>query len=263
LKKNALFIINPIAGGKSKLEFPKLAETFLNKDLLHATYRFTERPGHAFELAAAAEEFDIIIAVGGDGTINEIASALEGTDKIMGIIPCGSGNGLARSLKLPLKHGQAVARLNRLHTTRIDSGAFNDRKFFNMAGIGFDAHISKRFAEDVTRGLRGYVRTTFNEISRYRSQLYRIESDGQVYEREAFMISIANSSQFGNNAHVSPFASVSDGLLDVCIIKPFPLYHFPVMGYHMFSKTAHKSNFVEIIKVKDMKLILKTEGANH
>ncbi len=237
----------------------------MDKSGFSAKYLFSNSVGHAHQLALEHldSEIDIIVAVGGDGTINEIASALINSKKAMGIIPCGSGNGLARALKIPIKHESAVKRLNNLRFTTIDSGSFNGKYFFNMAGIGFDAHISKRFADDLTRGLKGYVKTTFTEIGQYQSQNYKIKIDGKDYEREAFMISIANSSQFGNNAHVSPFASVTDGLLDVCVIKPFPLYHLPVMGYHMFSKTAHKSKYVEIIQGENIEIFREEDGAIH
>jgi diacylglycerol kinase (ATP) len=265
LKKNILFIINPISGGKSKINFPTLADRYLDKTRFSPSYLLSNSVGHAYQLALEniTNDTDIVVAVGGDGTINEIASAVVGTDKSMGIIPCGSGNGLARALGIPLNHQQAVSRLNQLSFSRIDSGLFNNKCFFNMAGIGFDAHISKRFADDVTRGLKGYIRTTFTEIGRYRSENYKINIDGKLYERDAFMISIANSTQFGNNAHISPFASVFDGLLDVCVIKPFPMYHLPVMGYHMFNKTTHRSRFVEIIQGQNIEIIREGEGAVH
>lgn len=263
MKKSILFIINPISGGKSKLYFPDLAANYLDKSLFDSSYVFTERIGHAQELAAENWDKEIIVAVGGDGTINEIASVLEGSDKFMGIIPSGSGNGLARSMGIPLKDSQAVSRLNNLNSTRIDSGTLNDRKFFNMAGVGFDAHISNCFAQHAGRGLGGYIQTTFKEISSYRSQDYVLEIDGKTYERNAFMVSIANSSQYGNNAHISPFASVKDGLLDICIIRPFPLYIFPAMGYRMFRKTAHKSRFVEIIQGRSVRISRETSGPVH
>ena len=265
MKKNILFLINPISGGKNKLKFPEMASKYLDRDKFHANYLFTEKAGHAFEIASgmAKIDIDIVVAVGGDGTINEIASALQSTGKTMGIIPYGSGNGLARSLGIPMNDKQAVLRLNSLHVNAIDSGTVNGKNFFNMAGIGFDAHISARFAEDVNRGLSGYVRTTITEISQYRYQRYHLEIDGKLYERDAFMISIANSSQFGNNAHIAPFASLSDGLLDICIIKPFPLYQFPLMAYRMFSKTIHKSKYVEIIKAKEIRILRENPGAVH
>lgn len=265
LKKKIKFIINPISGGKSKAGFPKLAAKHLNHSIFEPEYLFTEARGHAFELATRAVQnsTDIIVAVGGDGTINEVASAIEGTPKTMGIVPSGSGNGLARMLGISLNNARAISQLNYLNTGQIDTATFNEHKFFNLAGIGFDAHISNRFAKDKTRGLQGYVRTTFTEISQYEAQPYTLFIDGKIFKRHAFMISIANSSQFGNNAHVSPDASLQDGLLDVCIIKPFPLYHFPVMGYHMFSKTAHRSKYVEIIKGKDIRISRQTSGAVH
>jgi diacylglycerol kinase family enzyme len=181
----------------------------------------------------------------------------------MGIVPWGSGNGLARFLKIPLRYRAAIARLNEVNIKTIDSAELNDRKFFNMAGIGFDAHISALFATNSTRGLRGYVETTLTEVSQYKPQFYRINIDGREIERQAFMVSIANSSQFGNNAHLAPKASVQDGLLDVCIIKPFPLYHFPVLGLHMFLKTADKSKYVEIIKGRKIKITREARGAVH
>ena len=254
MKKKILFVINPISGGKSKTNFPLLADQFLDSTKFQPNYIFTEYTGHATEIAKNAIDagLDIVVAVGGDGTINEIASSLEGTKTIMGIIPCGSGNGLARSLKIPLDNKKAVLTLNKLKIETIDSGTINGKKFFNVAGVGFDAHISSRFAESITRGLMGYVRTTFQELSTYQPQLYSLEIDGVPYRREAFMISIANSSQYGNNAHISPFASLKDGWLDVCIIKPFPLYSFPLMGIQMFSKLTHRSKFIEIIQGKEI-----------
>lgn len=265
MKKNITFIINPISGGKNKSHFPDFAAKYLDPAKFHATYHFTEGPGHANKIAAELvnSNSDILVAVGGDGTINEIASIIEGSGKIMGIIPYGSGNGLARSLAIPLNDRRAIQTLNKLNVNRIDSGTLNDRKFFNMAGIGFDAHISTIFASNVKRGLSGYVNTAISEISNYKCQHYTLEIDGKRISRDAFMISIANSSQFGNNAHISPFASLKDGLLDVVITKPFPLYQFPVLGYRMFSASTHKSKYVEIIKGKEIQIIRMGNGAVH
>ncbi|HEY1025404.1 MAG TPA: diacylglycerol kinase family protein [Sphingobacteriaceae bacterium] len=265
MKKNILFIINPISGGKSKASFTDLADSCLDHNIFTPKYVFSESVGHAHQLAAnaVAGDTDIVVAVGGDGTINEVASAVENSGKIMGIIPCGSGNGLARALKIRLDRRSALRRLNELQTVTIDTGSFNDRSFYNMAGIGFDAHISSCFAKISKRGLSGYVKTAISEISRYKPEHYTIDIDGTVVERDAFMVCLANSSQFGNNAHVSPSASLHDGLLDVCIIKPFPLYRFPVMGVHMFAKTAHRSRYVEIIRGKDITIKRAHEGSVH
>jgi diacylglycerol kinase (ATP) len=265
LKKRILFIINPISGGRKKNRFSRLVQS--NLDAVRFDYEcvYSEYVGHATALAKAAlkEGVDIIAAVGGDGTINEIASVIEGTNAVLAIIPLGSGNGLARFLNIPLNTVAAIKSLNEATVQRIDSAVLNGRKFFNMAGIGFDAHISAHFAKNRTRGFAGYIKTTLKEISVYKAQVYQIEVDGRVLDRKAFMISLANSSQFGNNAYVSPMASVKDGLLDLCIIRPFPIYYFPVIVYHMFNKTSNKSRYVEIIPGKQMRIRRGAEGPVH
>ncbi len=177
----------------------------------------------------------------------------------MGIIPFGSGNGLARTLGIPVNEKEAIKRLNGLNVDRIDSGILNNRYFFGIAGVGFDAHVSACFANNQTRGLTGYIHTVLTEVISYQSQYYTIEVDGEVINRQAFLISIANSSQYGNNAHIAPLASVKDGLLDVCIIKRFPLYYLPMIGFHLVNKTAHQSKYIEIIKGRD--IIIRREKA--
>ena len=242
-----------------------MAAKILDHSKFNATYVFTKGPGHANELAIEMvnRDSDVLVAVGGDGTINEVASGIGDSGKIMGIIPYGSGNGLARSLGIPLDDQRAVQALNKLNISVIDSGILNDRNFFNMAGIGFDAHISAVFAHNVTRGLGGYIKTAIAEISNYPCQSYVIEVDGKRIVRDAFMISIANSSQFGNNAHISPFASLKDGLLDVVITKPFPLYQFLVLGFRMFNRSAHRSKYVEIMRGKEIRIVRGSSGAIH
>ncbi|MEO5911125.1 MAG: diacylglycerol kinase family protein [Pelobium sp.] len=264
MKKKILFIVNPISGGQNKTFIPSLIDAHLNHNLFKTEIIFSEFVGHANTLAkeAVLKDFEIIIAVGGDGTINEVASAVESSGKIMGIIPCGSGNGLARTLKIPLNNINAIKRINHLNTTKIDVGLLNDKKFFNMAGIGFDAHISAHFAKDKKRGFTGYIKSTLKEITNYLPQKYIIDIDGVRIEKEAFMISIANSSQYGNNAHISASASVKDGLLDLCVIKAFPLYAFPILGYRMFANSTHYSKYVEIIQGKEIK-IHKKKGPVH
>nr|MBC7613013.1 diacylglycerol kinase family lipid kinase [Pseudopedobacter sp.] len=265
MKKKILFIVNPISGGLNKAFFPNLIDKYLDHEIFEAEIIYSGYIGHARKLAedSLKNQFDIVVAVGGDGTINEVASVIESSGKLMGIIPCGSGNGLARTLKIPLKNSDAIERLNGLKIIQIDTGILNDKKFFNMAGLGFDAHISSLFAKDKKRGFGGYVKTTLNEISKYKPDDYQIEVDGQLFKQECFMLSIANSSQYGNNAHVSPTASVQDGLLDVCLIKPFPMYIFPSLGYRMFSKSADGSKFVRIVKGKEILIKRLKAGPVH
>jgi diacylglycerol kinase (ATP) len=261
LKRKTLFIINPISGGKKKDGVPDLVMAHYKGD---ATIVFTTGVAHAYEVAKAAiNQYDMVVAVGGDGTVNEIASGLVGSDTILGVVPCGSGNGLSRFLQIPMDIEAAIKNLNGTNVARIDSGRANGKAFFNMAGMGFDAHISEVFSHGKKRGFISYIKSSITEVINYKPQHYHIEIDGKVYEREAFMLSFANSSQYGNNAHVSPQASVQDGLLDVCVIKPFPLFRFPSLVLRMFNKTANKSRFVEIICGKHIVVKRQTKGPMH
>ncbi len=265
LKTNILFIINPISGGKKKSKIPRMIDVYLDKSKFNANFSFTEYVGHAAELAeeAAKKDFDIIVAVGGDGTINEVAAKVMQYQKILGIIPQGSGNGLARFLKIPMDIKKAIQLINAYNVETIDCAKLNGKFFFNMAGMGFDAHISAAFANDKTRGLQGYVKMIVKEISSYQPQTYQIEIDGVSYTRDAFVISIANSSQYGNNVFISPASSTTDGLLDVCIIKKFPLYKIPVLVYQMLSAKTHRSTMVEIIRGKHIVINRNKEDAIH
>lgn len=265
MKRKALFIINPVSGGKKKDGVPELVEKYLDPTIFDYDIEFTTGIFHAHDLAkAAVGEYEIVVAVGGDGTVNEIASAIAGTDTVLGVIPFGSGNGLSRFLTIPMDAEGAIKTMNAGRIITIDAGKMNGQWFFNMAGMGFDAHISHVFANGSTkRGFVSYFKSSIKEISTYKSKSYHIEVDGVAYDREAFMLSMANSSQYGNNAHVSPHASVQDGLLDVCIIKPFPLWRFPEMGLRMFTKTADSSKYVEIIKGKHVVITRQQEGPIH
>jgi diacylglycerol kinase family enzyme len=145
---------------------------------------------------------------------------------------------------------KAISTLASGRTEVIDSAKLNGRPFFNMAGMGFDAHIADVFSHEKKRGVITYIKSAFKELSAYKSETYQLAIDGKNYRREAFMLSFANSSQYGNNAHISPNASVQDGLLDVCIITRFPLWRLPEMGIRMITKTSGKTKHVEIIRGK-------------
>ena len=264
-RTNILFIINPISGGKNKSKIPVLIGKLLDLEKFSPSYSFTEYAGHAAELAeeAASHNFEVIVAVGGDGTINEVASKVVEHKKVLGIIPFGSGNGLARFLKIPLRPADAIRVINTLQILNIDTGTFNGKGFYNMAGMGFDAYISSVFAEDKSRGLTGYLKLGLKEVLSYKAQTYDLVIDGKEYSYKAFVISIANSSQYGNNAHIAPAASVTDGLLDICIIKEFSMMKLPVLAYEMLTATTDRSRYVEIIKGKDVTIKRPEEGAIH
>ena len=264
-QKKILFVINPISGGKKKTAFNKKVLEVLDMNKFKPTFQHTSRPNHAYELGKMAieEGYDAVVAVGGDGTINELGAALVGTSIPMGIIPEGSGNGLALYLGIPMNETAAINRLNRFETVEVDCGLINDKPFFNIAGLGFDASVSDRFANDSIRGPIGYLRSAINVISNYKPCKYQLTIDGEVIEREAFMISVANSPQYGNNAYIAPNASVNDGVLDVCIVHKFPLYILPMMVFHLFNRSADQSDYVEIIPGKNIQIKRKDDGPLH
>lgn len=264
MKLKALFIINPISGGKKKDNVPELIEKHLDKNKFTPVIVFSDGVSHARQIAAeGAGKFGLIVAVGGDGTVNEVASGISGSDTILGIIPFGSGNGLSRFLQIPMNPAKAIALLGSGKIECIDSATMNGKPFFNMAGMGFDAHIAEVFSHGKKRGFLSYISSAFTEIKNYRPQRYVIEIDGKTIEREAFMLSLANSSQYGNNAHVSPSASVQDGLLDVCIISRFPVWRLPEMGVRMLTKTADKTRFLEIIRGRHIRIRRAEAGPVH
>jgi len=264
LKIKIVFIINPIAGGKNKNHFSKVIANHLNASKFEYELIQTESEKHAYELTKAAilNGAEIVVAVGGDGTINEIGSALIGSAGTLAIIPYGSGNGLARSLKIPMNTIQAVKLINQFKTAKIDAAKLNEHYFFNMSGMGFDAHISHVFAKDKNRGLLGYVKATFSELKNYRSKNYKIIIDGKTLEEEAFILSVANSSQYGNEAHIAPRAELQDGLLDLVIVKPFPLYLMPLLALRMFLKTADQSKYLISLQGKSI-LINRNNNVIH
>lgn len=244
---------------------PEYIEQVIDRSRFEFRISHSERVEHAYMLSKAAvkDGYDIVIAVGGDGTVNEVAKGVMNTDVVMGVVPFGSGNGLARSLHIPMSPLKALALINNLKTDRIDAAKFNNDYFFNMSGMGFDAHISQQFASNKTRGFSGYVKTTFRELSKYKPSVYKINIDNQVMERKAFMLSVANSSQFGNDAHIAPRADVKDGLLDLVIVKPFPWYVFPSLALRMFTNTADKSSYVESYRGKNIHIERPADGAIH
>lgn len=264
-KINILFIINPISGGRGKRRIPDFIDKYLNKEKFSPNFVFSEYVGHASELAdeAATKNFDVIVAAGGDGTINEVATKVLKHQKILGILPLGSGNGLARFLNISKNLRYALSIINDFKIDKIDTAEFNKKCFFNLAGMGFDAHLSAVFSKDKKRGLSGYVKLGFKEVFNYKPQIYQLDIDDKTYTRKAFAISIANSSQYGNDVYIAPNASVKDGLLDVCIIKPFPIIKLPLLGYVMLNGKAETSDMIEIIKGKNIKIIREMAGAVH
>lgn len=259
-KRKALFIVNPFSGTRSKSRVADLIKEEISAQYFDYEIEFTQYGGHAIELSkkAAAEGVDFVVAVGGDGTMNEVATSLVHTSSALGIIPLGSGNGLARHLKIPMDIIAALRLVNQQKTKRIDSGTLNGKAFFCTAGVGFDAYIGQCFAQQKTRGFQTYVRTTLLEFFNFQPEVYSLQINGQDLERKAFLISFANAAQYGNNAFIAPQASLQDGMLDVCIMSPFPPAYAFNLGIKLFNRTLHKSPFVEIIRATTIQLKRKS-----
>lgn len=255
-KKKICFIVNPVSGiGRQKV-IEKLIDQLLDRTLFEYEIQYTKAAKHATELArdAASRNFDIVVAVGGDGSVNETAKGLTGSKTAMAIIPAGSGNGLARHLKIPIDLKKAMDVINSGTITTVDSIRFNDETFVNVAGIGFDAHIGWEFAKFGKRGFSSYLKVIMREFPKYKARKYELEIDGKTIYPEAFLISFANGSQWGNNAYIAPTADISDGIMDIAILKNFKFMSALSIGYRLFKGSLHESAHLEIIKAKEVKV---------
>lgn len=265
MKKKILFIINPISGTIDKSAIPSLVKKCLNQDLYDYDIRFTEYSGHGAELArqAADKGFDIVTAVGGDGTVNEVGRSLVHTPTALAIIPSGSGNGLARHLLLPMSARKCLEIINEGDIRLLDYGVINDFPFFCTCGMGFDAFVSMKFAEAGKRGPITYVQKVLEEGLKYRPETYIISNDEGTEQYRAFLVSVANASQYGNNAYIAPQASMSDGLLDVVIMEPFDILEAPQLSIEMFNKTLDKNSKIKTFRTKHIKVHRNNPGVIH
>jgi YegS/Rv2252/BmrU family lipid kinase len=262
--KTALFIVNPISGIGKQKNIEELIKKYIDP-LFNCQVTFTEGPGHGTDLAkeAVAAGVDIVVAVGGDGTVNEIGKALVGSETALGIIPTGSGNGLARHLKIPFSFEKAINLINQCKIRKIDTATINDQVFLSIAGIGYDAFVAKKFATASRRGFFTYFRIVSNEYSQYRPKKYILQVDGKIIKRKALFITLANSNQFGNNTSIDPQAKLDDGLIDVCVVRRIPLLLVPFYVPMLFTRTFHKTHYIEIIRAKQAVITRKKGKTIH
>jgi len=248
------FIINPISGNSNKYNYEdKIASFFANTNI-EPIIEFTKKAGDAISFAEKSVEskLDAIVVAGGDGTVNEVVNGI-GLSKIpMGIIPSGSGNGLARHLGISMNFRKSLEVIKEGFYQGADLIKINDKYSINVSGVGFDALVSHKFQNLDRRGLVSYVKIIAAEFASYKAKHYKLIIDGREYERDAFLISIANSSQFGNNAFISPKASVSDGFIDVCVVKPFPKIISPILIEQLMIGRLDKGKYLEVIKAKSI-----------
>ena len=264
MKKKICFIVNPISGvGKQKL-VEELTSKHLDLSSFDYKIIYTTAPKHATEIAkqAALDNYNIVVAVGGDGSVNEVAKGLIRTETAMALLPTGSGNGLARHLNIPLDLVKAIDLINKGKETTIDTIDFNDETFVNIAGIGFDAHIGWEFAKYGKRGFSSYIKLVLREFSSYKSENYSLLIDGDTYPLNSFLISFANGSQWGNNAYIAPTADISDGVMEIAILDTINWFNAISIGYKLFNKKLHHSKHLQIIKAKEV-LVKQTGTIAH
>ena len=243
------FIINPIAGTGKQLKTKK----YISKYLKNYEIYYTKKAGDASMISkdAVLKNVDAVVAIGGDGTVNECLKSLINTNTALGVIPCGSGNGFALHIGMNNNIKKAVKQLQKIEIEKIDSGFVNGMPFINVGGIGFDAHIAKLFGKLKKRGFYNYIKLILKELD-FKPQTYHIKYDKINKKIIAYMISFANSSQYGNNIKISPTANIKDGLLDFVIVKKFPKWEIPFFLIKLALGKVHRSKYVEIIQTKKM-----------
>ena len=279
MKKKILFIINPISGVRSQKIAEKLINEKIDKNIFNCEVTYTKAAKHAIELSkkGVQENFEIIVAAGGDGSVNEVGRSLVGTNSALAILPCGSGNGTARHMRIPIDLAKAIQVINRNNITKIDTFNINNEIAINTAGIGFAAHIANEFSKLKKRGFSNYLKIAVRDSYKYKSQVCEVEVNeaspnsenhqgfskektlaynpllfGESWRGAAFIIDIANGTQWGNNAVIAPDAKNDDGLLDLCVVKDFPFINFPMMATRLFTRSIHRSKFVAMKKIKEV-----------
>ncbi len=259
-----LFVVNPVSGGKNKTRVVKEIEKNLDPGLFDFDINYTRGPGHASDLTKTAVDngIEVVVAVGGDGTVNEVATGLVHSNATLGIIPVGSGNGLARHLQIPMNYTKAVQILNESGKTTIDICTANDIPFFNVAGLGYDAIIAHDFAKSEDKGFISYLQSVVAQWFKYRPKKFTIKTEDRKYKTKALLISLANGSQLGNNAYIAPDARIDDGLMDVSILYNFPGLAAPIVAFQLFSKSINRSRYSETLRLSEVTIKQKGKKAH-
>jgi YegS/Rv2252/BmrU family lipid kinase len=255
--KKTRILINPISGGKSKLGLAELIHKNLDKNKFDYEIAYTESGEHTLYLAeeAVKKNFEILIAAGGDGTLNQVASKLIHTSTALGIIPLGSGNGFARALNIPMNTSSAILGLNQAQIKTIDTGKANDIPFINVCGFGFDAHVSAGFATHGKRGFQTYAKVSLQSLRNYKSKPYLLVQKEKKETHQAFIFAICNGPQYGNNAFISPLANLSDGKFNLTIIERVNWQNLLGLSINLFIGKLHQSAHVKTREIEDFTLI--------
>ena len=256
-KKKLRFIINPVSGIGKHRNIVKYVERYLDKSQFHYEIIFTEKAGHGVNLSKQAAEngYYAVVAVGGDGSINEVGSSLIGSDTALAIIPTGSGNGFANHFHIPHDIPKALNVINTGEIMAVDTMTADGRTVIGICGVGFDAHIAHEFANYGKRGFSSYIKVVMREFPKYKNLTYKMKVNDTIIERKALLITFANASEFGNHAVINPQANLQDGMMEICILKPFRFYQFPRLVYALFHNNIHLLPYVEVIKTDKVSLL--------
>lgn len=263
--KRLTLIINPISGTLSKKRVAQRVPEMLEACGFEVRTEFTTGPGDATRIAkeAAAEGAYGVIACGGDGTVNEVATGLINTDTALAVIPTGSGNGLARHIGIPIDVVQAVKIIAAAEIVDCDYCTANGKPFFCTFGMGFDAAVSHRFAAKKRRGLGSYVASAIEEYQQYDCDTYRIVAKDNVITDRAFIVVACNASQYGNNAFIAPAASIRDGLLDVTIVADTNLFAQAISGIEMIAGTLGNGGASRTFRTESVTIERNKPGVAH
>ncbi len=259
------FIINPISGGRSKASAVEHISEVMNEHQIQYEFGWWEKEVRVKDLVedAITKGYDTLVAVGGDGTINQVASEIVNTDLVLGVIPFGSGNGFARHLGIKGTVQEQTLLLLNSHIQNIDTGTCNGNFFINISGVGFDAHVSHRFSKTEGRGMANYAKVSLIEARTYPEEVFELCLDGETMTETAFLISIANGSQWGNEFKIAPDAKLNDGLLQCCLLKKPPLLAIPGLIRRFLTGDIAESKFYKDIPFKQLTIKRKHEGAVH
>lgn len=264
MPRKILFIVNPNAGKRIS---DKIIDAIKKNFPEHINYQIVIwKDKHHFQDIVDLfinRDYTDVVAVGGDGTVNEVAKSLLNTNIALGIVPIGSGNGLARSLGLSMKPEEVIQQIVIGKKTKIDCGMVNGRAFFCTSGIGFDAQIGHLFATSVKRGLSSYVKITLKELFSYRAKNYTIKINGEEIKRKAFLITVANAGQYGNDFYIAPEAKLNDGLFHVVILKPFNFFKVFEIFLKIIMGKAQKSKSIETYVSKELQVIRENPDSIH
>lgn len=264
MKRHVLFIVNPNAGKKISDKIIQHIKTHFPTSINYLIIIWQDRD-HFTEILRAIQNdgYTDVVAVGGDGTVNQIAKNIIGTSIRLGIVPIGSGNGLARSLGLSMNIEKAIKEIAHGRSITIDYGIVNDRPFFCTSGLGFDAHIGHLFATSSQRGLKNYVRISLAEYRSYKPKHYTIHINGQTLQRKAFLITVANAGQYGNDVYIAPEASMQDGLFHVVVLQPVSFISAVGLLIKTLRKKAHTSALVETFTASEVKITRNGSDSIH